>query len=266
MAVEPDDLPSNNNGVNRWKLVGRAVGLAIMAGVGSALIARYRSRLPDEGTHNGAATPPGNIASKKSKPQEDRIAAAARFSLGYVVPPLWLPSALADWACHRYSRIEENASVRESAMHLLLQAEMAVAILAGLFLEITSPVILTMVAAYLLHEVTVYVDLHIAVGNNREVTPAEQMVHSVMEMMPLVGIWLVSILHEDEVRALIGASPRPPDYSLRLKEHSPPPGYRAILLTAAILFGALPYLEEFWRCASHAAAPAKAPHTVNAPG
>jgi hypothetical protein len=34
-----------------------------------------------------------------------------------------------------------------------------------------------------------------------------------MEMMPLVGIWLISILHEDEVRALTGASPRPPDYS-----------------------------------------------------
>ncbi|MBV8738181.1 MAG: diguanylate cyclase [Alphaproteobacteria bacterium] len=262
MAVGPDDLPSSNNGITLWKLVRWSVGLAMLAGLGSTLIARYRSRLPDEGTHDT----PAIIASKGSKLQEDRIAAAAHFSLGYVLPPLWLPSALADWACHRYSRIEENASVRESAMHLLLQAEMAVVILAGLFLEITSPVILTMVAAYLLHEATVYVDLRIAVGNNREVTPAEQMVHSVMEMMPLVGIWLVSILHEDEVRALIGASPRPSDYSLRLKEHSPPTSYRAILLTAATLFGALPYIEEFWRCASRAAAQTKAPRMVNAPG
>src|SRR5205814_2105006 len=50
-----------------------------------------------------------------------------------------------------------------------------------------------------------------------EVTPTEQMVHSFMEMIPLVGIWLVSVLREDELRALLGTSSRAPDFSLRLK-------------------------------------------------
>jgi hypothetical protein len=76
-------------------------------------------------------------------------------------------------------------------------------VLATLYLEITSPIILMMVAAFLAHEATVYADLRIAVSK-REVTPTEQMVHSFMEIMPLVGIWLVSVLREDELRARWG--------------------------------------------------------------
>jgi hypothetical protein len=110
---------------------------------------------------------------------------------------------LADWACHRYSRIECTAGVKESLIHLLLLGEMGMPVLATLYLEITSLIILMMVAAFLAHEATVYADLRIAVSK-REVTPTEQMVHSFMEMMPLVGIWLVSVLREDELRARWG--------------------------------------------------------------
>jgi hypothetical protein len=125
---------------------------------------------------------------------------------------------------------------------------MGLPVLATLYLEITSPIILMMVAAFLAHEATVYADLRIAVSK-REVTPTEQMVHSFMEMMPLVGIWLVSVLREDELRALLGTSPRRPDFSVRLKEQPLPPGYRRGLLTAIALFGAIPYIEELWRTA-----------------
>ena len=81
----------------------------------------------------------------------------------------------------------------------------------------------------------------------REVTPTEQMVHSFMEMMPLVGVWLVSILREEEVRALLRAAPRSPDFSLRLKEQPLPVWYRVGLLTAIALLGGIPYVEELWR-------------------
>ena len=57
---------------------------------------------------------------------------------------------------------------------------MGLPLLATVFLEITSPVILTMIGAFLVREVTVYGDLRIAAAE-REVTPTEQMVHSFME-------------------------------------------------------------------------------------
>ena len=68
-----------------------------------------------------------------------------------------------------------------------------------------------------------------------------------MEMMPLVGIRPVSMLREDELRALLGTSSRAPDFSLRLKEQPLPISYRAGLISAVALFGAVPYSEELWR-------------------
>jgi hypothetical protein len=85
--------------------------------------------------------------------------------------------------------------------------------------------------------------------SEREVTPIEQMVHSFLETMPLVGIWLIGLLRGDELRSLLGTSPRAPDFSLRLKEQPLPIGYRAGLVTAITLFGGIPYLEELWRTA-----------------
>ena len=124
--------------------------------------------------------------------------------------------------------------------------------LASVFLEITSPVILVMVAGFVAHEVTVYCDLRIA-NAERDVTPTEQMVHSVMETMPLFGIWLVTLLRRGEVRALTGASARSPDFSIRLKEKPLPLSYRIALLSAVALFGGIPYLEELLRTARVAA-------------
>jgi len=172
-------------------------------------------------------------------------------SLLYELPPIWLASSLSDWACHRYSRIERTAGAKESLIHLLLLGEMGLPVFATVFLEITSPVILLMIATFLIHEVTVYADLRIAL-REREVTPTEQMVHSFMEMMPLIGIWLVSMLHGEELSALLGTAHRAPDFSLRLKEQPLPVWYRVSLLTSIALLGGIPYLEELLRTSREA--------------
>jgi len=56
-------------------------------------------------------------------------------------------------------------------------AEAAIPVLAGLFLEITSPVIALMIGSFLLHDMTAQWDVSYAV-TLREVTPIEQHVHS----------------------------------------------------------------------------------------
>jgi hypothetical protein len=231
----------------------RTIAAGILIGLGFTVFSwRLAGRKPLLGDAPGAHLRVMPDLAQESDATAGRVAESIRWSLMYVLPPLWLSSSLADWACHRYSRIEETTGVKESLIHLLLLGEMGIPVLATAFLEITSPVILTMMGSFLVHEATVYCDLRIAVAE-REVTPIEQMVHSFMEMLPLVGIWLVSLLREEELRALVGTSARSPDISLRLKEKPLPIGYRAGLLTAIALFGGIPYIEELWRTARAAA-------------
>jgi hypothetical protein len=66
--------------------------------------------------------------------------------MGFVLPS-WLAAGVADWTCHRATNIESTTGTKESLMHLLMLSEAAVPVLAGLFLEITSPVIALMSAS-----------------------------------------------------------------------------------------------------------------------
>jgi hypothetical protein len=238
----------------------RIIKSAVFIGLGLALIASARSvrkRGLEEKRGRLPLAPAQNSVSHSGAEQ------AARFSLLYLLPPVWLASALADWLCHRRSRTEETAGVKESLIHILLLAEMGLPVLAVLLLEITSPVLLLMIAALLVHEATVYCDLRLAVSR-REVRPIEQMVHSFMEIMPLLGVWLAGVLREEEVRALLSGAQRTSDLSLRLKDEPLPVRYRAVLLSAITLLGGVPYSEELWRTArASASGPAGAqPHAA----
>jgi hypothetical protein len=170
----------------------------------------------------------------------------ARKLLLYAVPPVWIAAGLADWLCHRATHIETTAGAKESLMHLLMQAEFAVPVLATLFCEVTPPVILSEIAAFLAHEATVNWDLSYT-SPRREIPPIEQQVHAYLELLPLVAIVLIAVLHWPETKASFGFGARPIDLSLRLRKHPLPWSYRIGLLTAVALFNGLPYLEELWR-------------------
>jgi len=79
--------------------------------------------------------------------------------LMYFVLPLWLAAGFADYLCHRAAHIERTSGWKESLLHLLQFGEMALPILAALFLEINAGVILLMLFCLILHVVTAYWDV-----------------------------------------------------------------------------------------------------------
>src|SRR4030095_13423434 len=164
--------------------------------------------------------------------------------LMYFVLPLWLAAGFADYLCHRASHIEKTSGWRESILHLAQFAEMAVPVLAALFLEITSGVILVMIAFLILHEATAIWDVRYA-SRMREVSPTEQHIHSFLEMLPLTGLLLVIALHWPAFAALFGQGT--PDFSFTLKQSPLPLTYIATMLALTALFEVLPYLEELIR-------------------
>ena len=164
--------------------------------------------------------------------------------LMYVVLPLWLAAGFADYLCHRASHIERTSGWKESVLHLVQFGEMAVPVLAALFLEIKSGVILIMMAFLILHQVTAIWDVRYA-SATREVTPTEQHVHSVLEMLPFTGFLLVIALHWSDFTALFGYSR--PNFSFTLKQQRIPISYVVTMLALTALLEVLPYLEELAR-------------------
>jgi hypothetical protein len=75
------------------------------------------------------------------KPQPiERVSSPTDSVLLYFILPLWPAAGFADWLCHHASQIESTSGAKESLIHLLMFAEVGVALLAGLFLQINTGV------------------------------------------------------------------------------------------------------------------------------
>jgi hypothetical protein len=174
-------------------------------------------------------------------------AATRRLLLGGVMP-LWLGAGLADWYRHRQTRIETTSGPRESAIHLLMMTETGVPVMLGLFCEVNAGVLLTSFAALGAHSATAYWDQAYA-EPRRPVTPIEQHLHSLLEVVPLMATGFLTALHWDQARTIAGKDRHERRFALRLKRRDPlPTSAKAGLLAALAIFGALPYGEELWRC------------------
>jgi hypothetical protein len=172
--------------------------------------------------------------------------AAAQALLTYLVLPIWFAAGVADWLCHRQTDIEHTAGPKESLLHLLMFGEIAVPLLACLFLEINALVFALMVVAFIAHELTAYWDVSYAV-TRRHVPPIEQHVHSFLEIIPLTAGLLVGVLHWPQLLALFGLGDEPARFTLELKRDPLPLSSVLMVMSAAVMLEVLPFLEELWR-------------------
>lgn len=173
------------------------------------------------------------------------MAGPAGLLFAYVVFPLWVAAGLADWACHRASRIERTSGLRENLLHWLMFGQMGVLVAAVALLEINAAVLLVMAAAFLAHELTVWWDLRHTLPL-RHVGPVEQMVHSFQEILPLLVLALAAVAAWDQALSLAGRGT--PDLGLRSKAEPIRPDLLIAGLGAVLLFNALPLAQETWAC------------------
>jgi hypothetical protein len=171
---------------------------------------------------------------------------SARFILLYLVIPAWLFAGVADWACHRRTHLEHTTGLKESLLHLLMVAQVGLGVLAALFLEINSAVLLLLVALLAAHALTSHWDLHYASGK-RFVGAFEQTMHAYLEALPLVAFALLAASYWPQFTAIFGASGSTPDWRWAWKSEPLPAHVIAALLAASAVFGFAPYAEEFYR-------------------
>lgn len=161
----------------------------------------------------------------------------------YGVVPLWIAAGLLDWACHRRTGIERTSGLPENLFHWVLLAEGGVALVAAALLEANAAALLLVAAAFLAHELTTYVELRYT-APRREIRPFEQMVHSFMEVLPLLLLALLAVIAWEHLVAQASA----PDLRLRWKEAPWPAGYLLATAAAVLLLNVLPMAQETWRC------------------
>lgn len=175
------------------------------------------------------------------------MAHAAALLLATVVFPLWLAAGVADWACHRATRIAATSGLRENLLHVLMAAQAGGILLAMALLEVNAGVLLLVAALFAFHEATVWWDLRVSLPVRR-VGALEQMVHSFQELLPLVSLLLLAVLAWDQVLALAGQGGQGADLRLRWKEHPLPLPLLAAGAVLTLVFAAAPIAQETWAC------------------
>ena len=168
-----------------------------------------------------------------------------------------------DWLMHRWQRIEDTAGWRESALHLLMVAEMGAAVGAVLVFEINAAVLVLLLVAALLHEFTVWTDLNYAAAR-RFIPVPEQWVHSIQIVVPWAGLAILAVIHRGQAAAAVGLGDAVADWSIRLKQPPLPVAESTIAVGAAISLVVVPFALEFVRClrserTKHAAPVPRAP-------
>lgn len=175
------------------------------------------------------------------------VVVGAKTLLAFVVIPIWIAMGLADYFCHRATRIECTTGTPESLLHLVQFSLVGIPLTAALFLTVNAGLLLIMLVFSVLHHAVAFVDVRYATAERR-VLPIEQMVHGFLEVLPIVAFLLVSALEFGQVQALFGVGREPADFPLRLREPPLSAMYIGSVLGTALAAGLLPYLEEFIRC------------------
>jgi hypothetical protein len=171
----------------------------------------------------------------------------ARFILMYLVFPLWVAAGLADWLCHRRTGLAVTSGLKENLLHLLMSAEIGIGLATVALFEINAAVLVIVAAVFVVHEATVYWDLHYSTPL-RHVGPFEQMVHSMLEILPLLSLAVLMVLAWPQALALAGIGSEAPDWTLHAKREPLSPAYLGGGLVLLLVFNVLPLLQETWAC------------------
>jgi hypothetical protein len=77
---------------------------------------------------------------------------ATRRYLQYAILPIWFIAGVADYFCHRRSKVETTSGMTESLIHSVMIAEGGIPVIAGLHLAVNSGVLGLSLVAFAAHQ------------------------------------------------------------------------------------------------------------------
>jgi hypothetical protein len=179
--------------------------------------------------------------------QADLVVHGATVLLAFVVMPVWMAMGFADYLCHRASDIEHTAGTRESLLHLIQFGLMGLPLVVVLFMQVNAGLLLVLAVFVALHHGVAYIDVRYA-NATRKVGPAEQMIHSFLELLPITAYLLLAAIEFGQLQALFGMGGEHADLGVHVRSPSLPRWYLGSVILVALGANLGPYLEEFVRC------------------
>ncbi len=165
----------------------------------------------------------------------------------YGVLPLWGIAGLADWYCHRASRIEHTSGLKESLIHSLMGIQLGVPILLCLLFEVNVLVLLICIAAWFSHEFVAHWDVHYS-SPVRNISIWEVHVHNYLATIPLFLLMLLLVLNWDIFLKLVSFDWHEQFALQRLTAPHGGSAYMSLYLAFMTAVCVVPYLEENLRC------------------
>ena len=158
--------------------------------------------------------------------------------LAYGFYPAWLLAGAGDYWCHRRSAIERTSGSGESLFHVAQFATIAIIVLGVALLEGSFTAYVIVGAAGVLHTVLSYFDVRYT-ERRRYISPLEQHVHAVMDIVPLVAIALYIVLEWPDGQS----------WAVRLRSPMLEPLEVATLFVSVFVVAGGPVIEEMVRTA-----------------
>ena len=159
--------------------------------------------------------------------------------IAYAAYLLWLSAGLADFVCHRLSNLPITSGIRESTYHLVQVALIGSGAFIWLAFEPGWDVFKLCALLTICHAVVGYWDTKSAYGL-RPITPAEQHIHSVLDIAPWIALALMAwLIASDDWLPAVGFGLRSDPLPLKV--------WLGILAPAAMLVG-VPVLAEAFAC------------------
>lgn len=106
--------------------------------------------------------------------------------LAYVGYLAWLLAGCGDFACHRRTDLPHTSGLHESILHLIQLALVGAAVLLAVLFEMGRTLAAALLIAVIVHALIGYVDTRVAFAK-RALWPAEQHLHSVLDMAPWIA-------------------------------------------------------------------------------
>jgi hypothetical protein len=110
----------------------------------------------------------------------------------YFAFPLWLLAGFIDYLCHRATDIEHTSGVRESRLHVVQYVQILAAAAFTVLFKINLLVVAIVIAIVAAHTFTGARDVF-QTAQRRYISPLEQLVHSYLEVLPIVGAALLVV-------------------------------------------------------------------------